>query len=1038
MNKKNIETIYSLSPAQQGMLYDTARAPASGIYIEQLTCTLTGKLDLAAFERAWQCVIDRHAILRTSFVWETSAEPLQVVLRQVKIPFAIHDWRHLTPEEQEQRLEAYLDEDRKNGFKLARAPLLRVMLFHKAAYTYQMIWTHHHILMDGWCRHLVLQEVLTFYQAFCRDQEVHLGESRPYRDYITWVKKQDISLAERFWRAALEGFQTPTPPGKIGEQVSLTEEASYSSCARGVSASLTSDLQALAGRHYLTVNTLLQGAWALLLSRYSGNDDVLFGVTVSGRPAEISGIEKMIGLCINTLPVRVRLAEEQNLWDWLADIQLYNLEMRQYEYSSPGQIHQWSSVPGGLLLYDTLLVVENYPLDLSMLTSSDLNIAFSNIRSLGAQTKFALTLMVTIGAELELICVYDPTRFARQAVDQILEHFQMLLEQMVAEPAPTPALLRDLIPVEQIPVVQLPRQKPATEIIAPRNPDEATLVKIWTEMLGLGMIGIYDNFFELGGHSLLATQVISRVKSTCKVDLTLRDLFEAPTVAALAERISARQGTSQSLTLPPIAPASRRRHLPLSFSQQRLWFLHELMPQNSSYNISRPWRFQGALNVPVLLRCLQEILARHEILRTTFATREGQPVQVISATAQFNLPVVDLRGLAASRREETALCLITDEARRPFNLTQGPLLRVTLLHMNDEAYIFLLVIHHIIFDAWSEGIFIHELVTLYEALSLGRSSPLSALPVQYADFALCQRSWLEGEALEALAAYWRKQLANAADLQLPTDYPYPAMRNFHGTSYSFALPARLSENLLHLSRQEGVTLFMLLLAAFQVLLYRHTGQEDIVVGTDVANRTRNETEVLLGFFVNLLVLRTDLGGKPRFREFLQRVREVVLDAYVHQELPFEKLVEILQLKRNKNYTPLVRSILVFQNIPVTSFTIPGLNVSSMQIEMNTTNFELATFLWNGPQGLMGWVNYSSDLFRHDTIVSLVKRFDVLLHDIVAHLDAPIDTLEIFTPEEKEQRSRQEAQRHEVRRHKLKVARRNEIDLTQTLVKRQGR
>lgn len=542
MSKKEIESIYPLSPAQQGMFYETVQAPSSGIHIEQLSCTLSGLLALSALERVWQWEVNRHAILRTCFVWEGQPEPLQVLLRQVDVPIERQDWRELSSAEQSRRLDAYLEEDRQRGFKLSQAPLMRLALFQLQEYSYQFVWTRHHILMDGWCSHMVLQEVFSCYQAFSQGQDFHLPPSRPYQDYIAWLRQQDLSQAERFWRKTLQGFTQPTPLGKTGTPESAPRLGERSgSLMFSLSASTTVQLQTLARQHRLTLNTLLQGCWALLLSRYSKLNDVVFGITVSGRPAELVKIETMVGLCINTLPIRVRLTSGQTLWSWLAEIQSYNLALREFEYTPGGQVHQWSELPGALLLYESLLVVENYPASYVLPESTALDISISNPLSRGAQTKYALTILVVPDAELQVWFIYDRRRFENADIQRVLEHFQVLLERLAADTDQEIFTLRDTIPGDQIPTVRpllrRTHQGIEPEYEAPRDPVEGVLADICASVLGTERVGIHDDFFAFGGHSLLATQVISQLRTIWQVELPVRSLFDSPTIAELAQII---------------------------------------------------------------------------------------------------------------------------------------------------------------------------------------------------------------------------------------------------------------------------------------------------------------------------------------------------------------------------------------------------------------------------------------------------------------------------------------------------------------------
>src|SRR5690606_3291385 len=455
---------------------------------------------------------------------------------------------------------------------------------------------------------------------------------------------------------------------------------------------------------------------------------------------------------------------------------------------------------------------------------------------------------------------------------------------------------------------------------APSTPEEELLAGIFAEVLGLEKVGIHDDFFELGGHSLLATQVVSRIRSAFGLDVPVRSLFETPTVAGLARHLAElrRQHDSEE-TEPPIVPLPRDgTELPLSFAQQRLWFLYRLEPESTAYNISGAMRVRGTLDTDALERSFSEIVRRHESLRTTFHEVDGRPVQRIHAPAPFALPITDLSGLAPEEREAEVRRRAAEEASRPFDLEQGPLFRAELLRLADDEHVLLLGMHHIVSDGWSFGVLTRELGTLYRAFASGEPSPLAELPIQYADFAVWQRSWLQGRTLEGSVLqrqldYWTRQLDGLATLQLPTDRPRPPVQTYNGDAVALSLPTELARALGRLARQESASLFMMLLAAFKVLLARYAAQDDIVVGSPIAGRNRAEIEHLIGFFLNSLVLRTDLSGEPSFRELLARVRNVTLDAYAHQDVPFEKLVEHIDPPRDPSRTPLFQ--VMFNMLP---------------------------------------------------------------------------------------------------------------------------
>jgi amino acid adenylation domain-containing protein len=452
-----------------------------------------------------------------------------------------------------------------------------------------------------------------------------------------------------------------------------------------------------------------------------------------------------------------------------------------------------------------------------------------------------------------------------------------------------------------------------------------------------------------------------------------------------------------------ILPVSRDEHLPLSFAQQRLWFLDQLEPGDSTYNLTAAYCLSGPLNVIVLEQSFNEIVRRHEVLRTTISDEEGQPEQVIAEELRLRLTIEDLQELPETKRETEARRQVEEEAQRPFNLAQGPLLRASLLRLRPEEHLLQLTMHHIVSDGWSMGVLFEELASLYEAYASGKRSSLAELPIQYADFAVWQREWLQGEVLARQLGYWKQQLEGAPQaLELPTDRPRTAVQNHQGATQSISLTKNLTDALKALSRQEGVTLYMTLLAAFKVLLHRYAGQDDIVVGSPIANRNRPEIEGLIGFFVNTLVLRTDLAGNPTFRELMARVREVALGAYAHQDLPFEKLVEELHPERDPSRTPLFQVMFVLQNTPGPALELAHLNLSPVAMENRTAKFDLTLSMREQGDRLRGTLNYNTALFDGATMKRLVGHLQVLLESIAADPEQRLSEVSILTAAERRQ------------------------------------
>ncbi|HEX3527644.1 MAG TPA: amino acid adenylation domain-containing protein, partial [Thermoanaerobaculia bacterium] len=550
----------------------------------------------------------------------------------------------------------------------------------------------------------------------------------------------------------------------------------------------------------------------------------------------------------------------------------------------------------------------------------------------------------------------------------------------------------------------------AARFIAPQGPVEEVLAQIWSEVLGAGRrgpeqverVGAHDDFFTLGGHSLLATQVMSRVRDAFAVELPLRTFFEAPTVAALAARIDLERLGTDSTTPPPILPVPRTGALPLSFAQQRLWFLDRLAPDNPFYNMFGGVRLTGTLDVDALRRAFREIVRRHEALRTTFHPGDGRPVQVVAPAPAFDVPLVDLEGLGSLSDDALRLELARlsgDEAQRPFDLARGPLIRAGLLRLAEREHTLLVNLHHIISDGWSMGILFYELATLYGAFAQGAPSPLPELPIQYADFSVWQRKWLSGERLAAELDYWRQQLAGIPEsLELPYDHPRPVVESFRGSTQSFTLPAELARGLSALSRRGGATQSMTVLAGFTALLGRFAGREDVAVGMAIANRTRREVEGLIGFFVNTLVVRTDLSGLPSFARLVGRVRETALASYAHQDLPFERLVEELAPERDLGRNPLIQVMVGYQNFPRAEAEVRGLTLSlpdEGKVAGGTAKFDLSLFLTEDGDRLQGALEYNSEIFEAATIRRLLRSFESLLAAAIAPTETPVAFLPLL-------------------------------------------
>ncbi len=1503
---ENIKDIYPLSPMQQGMLFHSLYAPETEVYSEQLSCKLHGKLEPEAFKKAWEAVTNHHDTLRSAFVWEDLDEPLQVVYEHIELPFEILDWQNKTKEEQETNFENILAAERKRGMELTEAPLMRILLIQLNEDTFRLIWNHHHLLLDGWGLPVILKEVMIFYQAFAAGKELRLPAPPPYSSYIAWLQEQDMEQAKQFWTGRLQGFSAPTPlsSGRFDE----SKSAGYGKERIVFSKEESDKLNDMAKESQVTLNTMVQGAWGLLLSRYSREDDVVFGGTVSGRPPELPGVETMLGLFINTLPIRVKIKKNQNVLEWLRELQYMQAETRQYEYTPLVDIQSWSDVPNNLPLFESILVFENYPVG-EELEQKESVLELTDVRSF-ERTNFPITLVGAPGRQLALDIAYETNKFDKSSIGQMLKHLHVIINSFYQYPQQTlgqvPMLtpaekervlytwnktkskLPDILTIhqlfeaqaaqnpeltavsmadtdltyrelnikasqlahfirkhgagpEKITGISLPRSfdmviaalavlkagsayipidpdypedrishmirdsgiellitqsslsaqfdnkninilsidkiqseiekesaanpenlntpdslafviytsgstgkpkgvllhhrgavntltnmvrdfqlKPgknmlqfasfsfdaaAAEIFsslisgasiqlvdretmlsvdkmsdflnskdittttippsfltmlpeekinsfddivsvgdacswelvsrwgkkcrfwngygptegtiaatwdtaaeyvsgavtppigkplgnvriyildealnpvpvgvsgeihiggtgvargyhnrpeltaekfipnpfsseagarmyksgdlgrfmsdgkiefmgrvdfqvkirgfrielgeieaallaeesvkdtvvlaredtpgdkrltayimpngeqepdvkqiadslrehlpdymipvaiiqmdafplspngkvnrkafpapeqadmdiydtytAPRTPEEELVAGIWADILNLEKVGVTSSFFDLGGHSLLATQVISRIKDAFDVELQLRHLFETPTVEKITQEIDKILKADSLSSAPPIEKADRQQEIPLSFAQQRLWFLDQLAPGSSSYNIPSALRLNGALDVSALEKSMAAIISRHESLRTTFSDVEGKPVQIISEPEEFELDVIDISALSEEDRESEAAKIVRKDANAPFDLSSGPLLRAGLIKLADDEHVILLNMHHIISDGWSVGILINEVIQLYLAFSSGKPSLLTDMEIQYADFAVWQQNWLSGEVLENQINYWKNQLAGAPPLlELPTDRPRPAMQTFNGAKESFQLSEELTRALSKLNRREGVTSFMSLLAAFQVLLHRYSRQEQILTGSPLAGRTNSKIEKLIGFFVNTLIFKADFSENLTFEELLHQVRETALSAYAHQDLPFEKLVEELHPQRDMSHSPIFQTAFVLQNMPGGNIVeLPGLTMRSMESGTANAKYDLTLTMMDAGEKMAGSLEYNTDLFDKETIERMLNHFRIILEAMTADSETEIASVSLLSPSETQQ------------------------------------
>ncbi len=984
---------------------------------------LDGTLDVRALAMGLTEVTRRHEVLRMG-IEAPDGEPVPTLRPTEPLPLPIIDLAGLPgplAEEESLRLAAA---EAGRPFDLSRPPVMRAKLARTAAGSHLLLLTLHHVAADGWSIAILVHEMVALYGAFAAGLPSPLPELPvQYADYAVWQQGRlaagELAADLLYWRQRLAGL----PPLDLLRD----RDRPAASATRTVRpslvlpAGLSDRLQELARQERGTLFMALAAAFAVFLGRLAEQDDVAFATPIAGRTR--SETEGLIGFFVNTLVLRVDLGGNPTLRHLMVRLRATLAEAHGHQ-ELPFERLVEELAPerraGRHPLVQALLAFQNVPQEIPSLPG----LTVSTVEVKAGVALFDLALQVEpweggLLAKLEL----DEALWGAAAVSRLPQALGALLAAAAADPD---------LPVRELPFLSAAQRRqvlappvlngaPAATSDAPRPAPPripagemvGRVAAIWAEVLGLPEVGEHDSFWQLGGHSLLAARVTARVRQDFGIDLPLRVLFEASTPAELAAVLAGRAGGPLAEASPLLrAERDRDRPLPLSFGQQRLWFLHQLAPESPAYNIPLAVRMDGALDARALAAALTEVVRRHEVLRTAIVTRRGEATQEIAPPALLPMLRADLSALPTPRREKEARRLAAEEGHRPFDLTRPPLLRVLLVQLGDAAHLLAFDLHHIAGDGWSGSILVRETGALYSAFAAGLPSPLPEPSLQYADYARWQRAELTGETLARLLAYWRERLEGLPPLALPTDRPRPAVESFRGAQRSRRMPAGLASSLERLAGDQGATLFMVLAAGLAALLGRLSGQEDFGLAAPVAGRTRTELEGLIGFFVNTLVLRADLTGDPPFVELLGRMRETALAAFSHQDLPFERLVEEIGARRDPARQPLAQALIVFQNTPLEPLVLPGLTLTPEEIDGGTAKLDLSLSLGRDEEGLDAGLEVNRDLFDPATAARMLEQLEVLLAAAGDDPRLPVSALPLLSPAARHQVVVEWDQRHD--------------------------
>jgi amino acid adenylation domain-containing protein len=1017
-----------LSFAQQRLWFLEQLEPGSPAYNIPVAIHLTGRLDPAALAAALGEVVRRHEALRTTFR-AVAGEPVQVIAESAGVALPLIDLQGLADEVREGEAARRAAEEARRPFNLGdpRGLLIRAALLRLDAERHTVLVTMHHIVSDGWSMGVLVRELGALYAAQV-NREQAAGRPSPlpelavqYADIAAWQRRhlsgEHLEAELAWWRERLAGMP------QVLDLADHPRPAQRS--ARGATQGFTIGPEGLAGladlsrQHGATLFMTLLAGFAALLHRWTGADDLAVGTPIAGRTQ--GETEALIGLFVNTLVLRTDLSGDPELAELLDRVRETTLSAYAHQEVPFERLVEELAPERDLSrppLVQVLLVLQNAPA--KPLELPGLALTVSTLETGTAKLDLACACAET---EQGLTVTFEYSRdlFERATIERLAGHFARLLAEAVADPRRRLSELPRLSPEErqqlleridrQADRIQASRIEPwqieAAPYQEPRTPAEQILAEIWSAMLRVPQVGREDSFFDLGGHSLLATQMISRVQEACGVELSLRAAFEKPKLADLARVVEAAQGTvGGTLPPPPMPPRPAPRtgrteapDLPLSFAQQRLWLLQQLEPGSATYNMPVAVEMSGRLRRAALAAALAEVVRRHESLRTTFTVAEsdGAPLQRIAPVARVALPLADLAALPASSAAAEAERLAQEQADLGFDLEQGPLLRTLLVRLEAERHQFLVTLHHIVSDGWSIGVLIQELGVLYAAFLEGRTAPLPELPIQYADFAVWQREQLADKQAAELE-YWESRLGGeVATVELPTDRPRPAIQTFRGGRRQLTLSPDLSARLKSFGRGKGATLFMTLLAATQALLSRHSGELDVPVGAPLAGRQHGATEGLIGCFLNTLVLRTDLAGGPSFRELLARVRTVTLEAYAHQDVPFEAVLARLRLDRDLSRSPLFQVLFNLLNLPARDLALPGLDLRVLTPAEVPSKLDMTFYVAEADARILFNLVYNADLFDEARMADVLAQLEGLLAQAVERPDTPVEHLSLVTP-----------------------------------------
>jgi fengycin family lipopeptide synthetase D len=989
LDKKNIEDILALTPMQEGMLYHYLRNPQSNMHFEQLYIEISGKLDTLLFQEAWEFVIHTNEMLRTVFRWEKVKEPTQIVLKNHRLNLGYFDLSNKKKDEKRKLLEEIKDNDKGERFDLSEVPF-RVTLCKIEQDKYGMFLSSHHILYDGWSNGIILKEFFNAYNDLSLHQvPVKPAKGRP-RDFVRWLQTQDTEdikqKQEKFWKEYLEGFEIKPSPEPQGYFVKRKEEIRNAAAHRfKFQVGVKREIEGFIKRNKVSLASLLYAAWGLLLQRYHDREDVLFDITISGRSAKIKGIEHMVGLFINTLPLRINTHPHEKIINVLYRINNTLKRWEEFKNTSPAFIKEClegyrSSVP-----FDSVVVLENYPLNIKSLEENS-GFSFPCYSSFGINN-YDLTIIITIFDHIEVNVTYNQRLLAENVIEKISFHFEHMVKRIIGNPGKTVEEL--VIFLGNVPLIagENSLEEPVTSYAPPCTEVERKLVKVWSALLGRDTIGIDDDFFDFGGHSLKASLLTGEIHRAFQVKVPLAEVFRRPTVRELAHYITTSSENNQD-THVPIRPEEKKEYYQLSPSQKRLYMIRQLNPESTAYNGQWSVTLEGQIHKGRIGETIKKLISWHESLRTSFKMVNGQLLQKIHDEVEFEIEYQNTESKAQSaerKKGRHAPCAMRHASTkknfiRPFDLSQAPLLRVGLVKLEDLKHILMMDMHHIIIDGTSVDILTQEFVSLY------KGEELPPVKIQYKDFSEWQ-GLLSGE---------------LPVLNMPLDFPRPTTQCFEGDRVAFELDNEFRQGLNALMRGSGTTLYMVLLAAYSILLSRYTGQEDIIVGTPAAGRNHTDLRNTVGFFLETLAVRTQPGGNQTLEQFLKEVKRTALGVYENQDYPFDELIKPVWKGKDLSRNPLFDVMLNVLNQDRSELEIEGITVIPCDFTPNVSKVDLTLEAKEVGNRVILELEYCTALFEQGTIERFSRHLVNILRQVIDKPGMRLSEIEVMSDSEKRQ------------------------------------